>query len=72
MKCCNLSCLNPISETGFKPRKYCSERCKGNVMQRRLRERIKTKNITRWKKFRKAESLRFRRFREFWLLGVKT
>lgn len=71
MKCYNTSCLNPVSETGFKPRKYCSERCRRNVNQRRYLERIKTKRTSRWQKFRKAEALRFRGFREFWLLGVE-
>lgn len=69
MKCCNDLCLKPVPETGFKARKYCSERCKGTVMQRRFRERLETKSITRWKKFRKIETLRFRGFREFWKCG---
>lgn len=72
MKCCNVSCLKPVPEIGFKPRKYCSERCKGIVMQRRFLERLKTKSITRWKKFRKVETLRFRGFREFWMLGIES
>ena len=71
MKCCNMTCLSPVPETGFRPRKYCSERCRRNTMQRRYLERVKTKRISRWQKFRKSETLRFRGFREFWMYGVE-